>query len=497
MRCLIGVWGKSKAAALAAVMMYCVAQARASTRKQSDWRARISMNGRRNFSDAFGLVCEANPRLKFDYTELICDEERTPTQVYNLASEDGTPLVKPLEKGGLLRWHFADGTMRPFGTVLFDIIVRNAFQKGAGGSATVVKAYHIAYLLYLSCTTRLVANAFQRMRIVNAADIASYHRKVKAAIRKTLEESPDDQLPAWSEQYQGWVFGPTETVVISGSGFPDLVPDGADPDAAEKKEVALLFEYAQVEPEKGKKKKTGSNSSDATMERDLLDDVGEWEDAEDRIFEMNIGSGVAEWVNQGKDYGRGKYPNFCNPGMQCGGYTQVVWRNTTSVGCAHVDCQEGWTVSVCYYYPADACTTAFCTQILGVHNTARSAVGVAPLVWNASLALRAQEWAKVAASSTQCTWVQYGDLTGVGQNQAYAASGYFTDKDIAQMAWVDEGQFYTRGRYPNTCSAGGCAHYTQVVWKKRRRWGAVAWIARRVGIRCGCAIITRRAQEMP
>ncbi|CAI5949107.1 unnamed protein product [Closterium sp. NIES-65] len=380
MRCLIGVWGESKAAALVAVMTYCVARAGASTRKQSDWRARISMNGRRNFADAYGLVCEANPRLKFDYSELICDEERTPTQVYNLESKGGIPLVKPLEKGGLLIWHFAEGTMRPFGTALFDIIVRNAFQKGAGGSATVVKAYHIAYLLYLSpfefslgesggslqlavmsgtikwphpplsassfpspnlpsflllpifppppplpllpalfprpflpIPSRLFSSPFPNPRYgqspfefslgesggslqlaveysvvhhkargkriptdadVNAADIACYHRKVKAAIRKTLEESPDDQLPAWSEQYQGWVFGPTETVVISGSGFPDLVPDGADPDAAEKKAVALLFEYAQVEPEKGKKKKTGSNNSDATMERDLLDDVG-------------------------------------------------------------------------------------------------------------------------------------------------------------------------------------------------------------------------------
>ncbi|CAI5940078.1 unnamed protein product [Closterium sp. NIES-65] len=376
MRCLIGVWGESKAAALVAVMTYCVARAGASTRKQSDWRARISMNGRRNFADAYGLVCEANPRLKFDYSELICDEERTPTQVYNLESKGGIPLVKPLEKGGLLIWHFAEGTMRPFGTALFDIIVRNAFQKGAGGSATVVKAYHIAYLLYLSpfefslgesggslqlavmsgtikwphpplsassfpspnlpsflllpifppppplpllpalfprpflpIPSRLFSSPFPNPRYgqsrfefslgesggmveysvvhhkargkriptdadVNAADIACYHRKVKAAIRKTLEESPDDQLPAWSEQYQGWVFGPTETVVISGSGFPDLVPDGADPDAAEKKAVALLFEYAQVELEKGKKKKTGSNNSDATMERDLLDDVG-------------------------------------------------------------------------------------------------------------------------------------------------------------------------------------------------------------------------------
>ncbi|CAI7805398.1 unnamed protein product [Closterium sp. NIES-54] len=176
--------------------------------------------------------------------------------------------------------------MRPFGTALFDIIIRNAFQKGAGGSATVVKAYQIAYLLYL-VEYSVVHHKARGKRIptdadVNAADIACYHRTVKAAIRKTLVEAPDDQLPAWSEQYQGWVFGPTETVVISGSGFPDLVPDGADPDAAEKKAVALLFEYAQVEPEKGKKK-TGSNNTDATMEHDLLDDVGEWEDAEDSV----------------------------------------------------------------------------------------------------------------------------------------------------------------------------------------------------------------------
>ncbi|CAI5491210.1 unnamed protein product [Closterium sp. Naga37s-1] len=113
---------------------------------------------------------------------------------------------------------------------------------------------------------------------VNADDIASYHRKVKAAIRKTFEESPDDQLPAWSHQHQGWVFGPTKTVVISGSGFPDLVPD-----AAEKKVVKLLFEYAQLEPKKGKKMKTTSNNSAGTVERDILDDVGEWEDAKDSV----------------------------------------------------------------------------------------------------------------------------------------------------------------------------------------------------------------------
>ncbi|GJP57983.1 hypothetical protein CLOP_g19899 [Closterium sp. NIES-67] len=191
MQCLIGVWGEAKGPALGAVMMYCPARAGSAKRKPNDWRARLSMFGRRVFADAFGLACEANPRLKFDYSELVCDEEHTPTQ------------------GGLLRWHIAEEILRPFATALFDLIVRNAFQKGAGGLATVVKAYHIAYILYL-VEYAVVHHKARGKHIptdacVNADDIATYHRKVKAAIRKTLKESSDDQLPAWDEKHQGWV----------------------------------------------------------------------------------------------------------------------------------------------------------------------------------------------------------------------------------------------------------------------------------------------------
>ncbi|CAI6004865.1 unnamed protein product [Closterium sp. NIES-64] len=281
LECLIGVWGTSKGPAIRAVMMYCVARAGSAKRKGNDWRAKISMAARRMFADAFGLVCEANPRLKFDYSELVCEEERTPTQVYNL--EGVTPLVR----GGLLRWHFSEELNRPFATALFDLIIRNAFQKGAGGAVTVVKAYHIAYTLYL-VEYSVVHHKARGKRIptdacVNADDIARYHRKVKAAIRHTLEHAPNNELPAWSEQHQGWVFGPTETVVISGSGFSDLTPVGADPDGKEKAAVKRLYEFSQLEVQKGKKKKTCSNESAATMERDVLDDVGEWEDAEDSV----------------------------------------------------------------------------------------------------------------------------------------------------------------------------------------------------------------------
>ncbi|CAI5992377.1 unnamed protein product [Closterium sp. NIES-64] len=331
LECLIGVWGTSKGPAIRAVMMYCVARAGSAKRKGNDWRAKISMAARRMFADAFGLVCEANPRLKFDYSELVCEEERTPTQVYNL--EGVTPLVRvspqdptrdtrckypwqvstlspsppfssllrafvvpPIPaslsqtlsvRGGLLRWHFSEELNRPFATALFDLIIRNAFQKGAGGAVTVVKAYHIAYTLYL-VEYSVVHHKARGKRIptdacVNADDIARYHRKVKAAIRHTLEHAPNNELPAWSEQHQGWVFGPTETVVISGSGFSDLTPVGADPDGKEKAAVKRLYEFSQLEVQKGKKKKTCSNESAATMERDVLDDVGEWEDAEDSV----------------------------------------------------------------------------------------------------------------------------------------------------------------------------------------------------------------------
>ncbi|CAI5995365.1 unnamed protein product [Closterium sp. NIES-65] len=311
--------------AIRAVMMYCVARAGSAKRKGNDWRAKISMAARRMFAEAFGLVCEANPRLKFDYSELVCEEERTPTQVYNL--EGVTPLatvpnllpafvvpsihaslsrslsatsrlfvghvVIPSAadlmhlRGGLLRWHFSEELNRPFATALFDLIIRNAFQKGDGGAVTVVKAYHIAYTLYL-VEYSVVLHKARGKRIptdacVNADDIARYHRKVKAAIRHTLEQAPNNELPAWSEQHQGWVFGPTETVVISGSGFSDLTPVGADPDGKEKAAVKRLYKFSQVEVQKGKKKKTCSNESAATMERDVLDDVGEWEDAEDSV----------------------------------------------------------------------------------------------------------------------------------------------------------------------------------------------------------------------
>jgi pathogenesis-related protein 1 len=51
--------------------------------------------------------------------------------------------------------------------------------------------------------------------------------------------------------------------------------------------------------------------------------------------------------------------NACAPGKVCSDYTQIVWRDTTQVGCAVKLCDENspfgstsqWEVWVCYYSP--------------------------------------------------------------------------------------------------------------------------------------------------
>jgi pathogenesis-related protein 1 len=51
--------------------------------------------------------------------------------------------------------------------------------------------------------------------------------------------------------------------------------------------------------------------------------------------------------------------NGCADGTQCGHYTQMVWRNTTEVGCGLANCSTGsplngfpnWTIVVCNYTP--------------------------------------------------------------------------------------------------------------------------------------------------
>ena len=57
---------------------------------------------------------------------------------------------------------------------------------------------------------------------------------------------------------------------------------------------------------------------------------------------------VNSWGSEKEDYNYSK--NKCKTGKVCGHYTQIVWENTKSVGCATMNC-DGMTTWVCQYDP--------------------------------------------------------------------------------------------------------------------------------------------------
>ncbi|KAL6219147.1 hypothetical protein ACLB2K_012353 [Fragaria x ananassa] len=54
------------------------------------------------------------------------------------------------------------------------------------------------------------------------------------------------------------------------------------------------------------------------------------------------------WVTEKENYDYAS--NTCTKD-ECGHYTQVVWRNSTDLGCAKAHCKNGWVFVICSYYP--------------------------------------------------------------------------------------------------------------------------------------------------
>jgi len=63
---------------------------------------------------------------------------------------------------------------------------------------------------------------------------------------------------------------------------------------------------------------------------------------------LTPGQVAGMWVDERRDYDAPR--NACAPGAVCGHYTQVVWRQTSLVGCAQARC-GGSEVWVCQYSP--------------------------------------------------------------------------------------------------------------------------------------------------
>lgn len=107
------------------------------------------------------------------------------------------------------------------------------------------------------------------------------------------------------------------------------------------------------------------------------------------------------------------------------------------------------------------------------HNSARRAVGVAPLLWSNTLAADAQQWANQLASE-DCRLRYDPDPTRretTGQNlfRAYGSApyeGYRRSSAEAAERWVREGEHYDHAVHRCQVGIGSqCGAYLQVIWE--------------------------------
>lgn len=76
----------------------------------------------------------------------------------------------------------------------------------------------------------------------------------------------------------------------------------------------------------------------------------EWSDGRRELQKVSPKTVVDDWGNERADYDYKN--NSCTKGKMCGHYTQVIWKTTTTVGCAIAVCEDTREqVWVCRYQP--------------------------------------------------------------------------------------------------------------------------------------------------
>ncbi len=74
-----------------------------------------------------------------------------------------------------------------------------------------------------------------------------------------------------------------------------------------------------------------------------------WSDGATEVQKVTSYAVVNEWAKEVKYYNY--QAHRCQPGQQCGHYTQIVWRDSKKVGCGLAICPDKSQVWVCSYDP--------------------------------------------------------------------------------------------------------------------------------------------------
>lgn len=78
-------------------------------------------------------------------------------------------------------------------------------------------------------------------------------------------------------------------------------------------------------------------------------DANVWSDGSRKLQQATIESVVKNWAGEVAHYNYDE--NSCLPGKECSNYTQIMWQDTTSVGCGFQQCSDKSQVWVCNYNP--------------------------------------------------------------------------------------------------------------------------------------------------
>jgi uncharacterized protein YkwD len=113
---------------------------------------------------------------------------------------------------------------------------------------------------------------------------------------------------------------------------------------------------------------------------------------------------------------------------------------------------------------------SFSDEMLALHNSERSRLGIAPLAWNPKLAAEARNWAQSLAARGV---LQHSGVRNLGENLWMGTRGAYAPNDMIG-AFVSEARYFRPGHFPAVSRTGrwsDVGHYTQLIWPATREVG--------------------------